>query len=59
MKKVLLNNLYISSLPPTDTTILWVKMKEGSDDIESIFRYRNGSWEPYLVSVDFMKPDKK
>ena len=56
MKKIILNNLYQSQLPPTDTKVLWVKLKEASDDIESIFRFKNGSWEPYLVSVDFMKP---
>lgn len=58
MKKVILNNLYQSSLPPTNTSVLWAKMKEGTQEIESIFRYRNGSWEPYLVSVDFMKPEE-
>lgn len=58
MRKIILNNLYQSSLPPTDTSVLWVKMKEGSQDIESIFRFRNGSWEPYLVSIDFMKPEE-
>lgn len=58
MKKIILNNLYQSSLPPTDTSVLWVKMKEDSQDIESIFRFRNGFWEPYLVSVDFMKPEE-
>lgn len=58
MKRVILNNLYQSSLPPTDTSVLWVKMKQGSDEIASIFRYKNGSWEPYLVSVEFMKPDE-
>lgn len=57
MKKIVLNNLYQSSLPPTCTSVLWVKMKDGSEDIESIFRFRNGAWEPYLVSIDFMKPD--
>lgn len=58
MKKIILNNLYQSSLPPTDISVLWVKIKEDSQDIESIFRFRNGSWEPYLVSIDFMKPEE-
>lgn len=58
MRKVILNNLYQSSLPPTDISVLWVKMREGSQDIESIFRFKNGSWEPYLVSIDFMKPEE-
>lgn len=59
MKKIILNNLYQSSLPPTDISVLWVKLKEESQDIESIFRFRNGSWEPYLVSIDFMKPSQE
>lgn len=58
MRKINLNNLYESSYPPTDTKVLWV-VKNTSGDIEVIHRYnvKIGSWEPYLVSVEYMKPN--
>lgn len=58
MKKVKLDNLYESSLPPTDTKVLWVDMNKSTGDIKAVHRYRNGKWEPYLVSVEYLKPTK-
>lgn len=56
MKKVNLNNLYESSLPPTDTKVLWVDKDKSTGDIKAIHRCKNGKWEPYLVSVEYLKP---
>lgn len=57
MKKVILNNLYQSSLPPKNTSVLWTKLNENGD-IVSIFRYIKGEWVPYLVSIDYIKPEE-
>lgn len=61
MKKLNLNNLYESIYPPTDTSVLWVDMNESTREIKAIHRYNNNikMWEPYLVSVDYLKPDKE
>ncbi len=58
MKKVNLNNLYESPYPPTDIKILWVDRDESTGDIRAIHRYnvKTKTWEPYLVSVDYMQP---
>ena len=60
MKKLNLNNLYESPYPPTDTKILWVNKDESTGDIRVILRYNHTTnvWEPYLVSADYLKPDK-
>ena len=60
MKKLNLNNLYESPYPPTDTKILWVDKDESTGDIRAIHRYNHTTnvWEPYLVSVDYLKPDE-
>lgn len=57
MKRVNLN-LYESQLPPTRTDVLWVDMNKSMGDIKAIHRYKNGKWEPYLVSVEYLKPTK-
>ena len=59
MKKLNLN-LYESPYPPTDTKVLWVDKDESTGDIRAIHRYNHTTriWEPYLVSVDYLKPDK-
>lgn len=59
MRKVNLNNLYESSVPPTDTRVLWVVKNHNTGDIKAIFRYERGKWEPYLVSVRYMKEEVK
>lgn len=56
MKRLSLD-LYESVLPPTRTDVLWVDMKKGTGDIKAVHRYKNGKWEPYLVSVEYMKPE--
>lgn len=58
MRKVNLNNLYESSYPPTDIKVLWVDKDESTGDIRAIHRYnlKTKTWEPYLVSVDYMQP---
>ena len=60
MKKLNLSNLYESPYPPTDTKVLWVDKDESTGDIRAIHRYNHTTriWEPYLVSVDYLKPDK-
>ena len=60
MKKLNLSNLYESPYPPTDTKVLWVDKHESTADISAIHRYNHTTriWEPYLVSVDYLKPDK-
>lgn len=59
MKKLNLTNLYESHLPPTRTDVLWVDVNESTGDIRAIHRFKGGKWEPYLVSVDYMKPDEE
>lgn len=59
MKKLNLNNLYESRLPPVRTDVLWVDMDEKTRDIRAIHRFKEGKWTPYLVSVDYMKPDEE
>lgn len=58
MKKLNLNNLYESHLPPTRTDVLWVDVDEATGDIRCISRFNKGVWEPYLVSLDYMKPEE-
>jgi hypothetical protein len=58
MKKLNLNNLYESSLPPERTDVLWVSTNKSTGDIESISRFKNGLWELYLVSTDFFNTKK-
>lgn len=59
MKKVNLSNLYESSTPPTDTSVLWVVKDYNTGDIKAIHRYKKGTWEPYLVSVDYLREESK
>ena len=60
MKKLNLNNLYESPYPPTDTKVLWVDKDKSTGDIRVIHRYNHTTkaWEPYLISVDYLKPDE-
>jgi len=61
MKRVKLDNLYESSLPPTDTNVLWVDIDENTGDIRAIHRYnkKTREWGPYLISYDYLtsEPD--
>lgn len=56
MKRVNLNKLYESPVPPTQTNILWADIDENTGDLKAIHRFKNGKWEPYMVSVDYMRP---
>lgn len=60
MKKVRLNNLYESSLPPEDINVLWADIDENTGDLRAIHRYNKakGEWEPYMASTDYMKPSE-
>lgn len=58
MKKLCLNNLYESRFPPTRTDVLWVDKDESTGEIRAIHRFRRGNWEPYLVSVEYMRPSE-
>lgn len=58
MKRLNLNNLYESHLPPTRTDVLWVDKDGSTGDIRAIHRFRKGKWEPYLVSAEYMKPSE-
>lgn len=59
MQKINLT-LYESSLPLEDTRNLWADVDKDTGDIIAIHRYNHGKgeWEPYLVSVDYMKPEE-
>lgn len=61
MKKVNLNNLYESPYPPTNINVLWVDKDESTGDIRAIHRYDRAAkaWTPYLVAVDYLKPDEE
>lgn len=56
MRKITLN-LYEQELPPQNVNNLWVDIDENTGDIKAIHRYNKskGEWEPYLVSVDYLK----
>lgn len=58
MKKVRLNNLYESSLPPEDINVLWADIDENTGNLRAIHKYNKskGQWEPDMVSIDFMNP---
>ena len=58
MKRLNLNNLYESHLPPTRTDVLWVDKDGSTGDIRAIHRFRKVKWEPYLVSAEYMKPSE-
>lgn len=59
MKKVNLK-LYESPYSPIDTKVLWVDKDKLTGDIRAIHRYNHATkvWEPYLVSVDYLKLDE-
>lgn len=61
MRKVILNNLYESAYPPSDTNILWVDKDENTEKIRAIHKYNKdrGEWEPYLISVEYLKEDSQ
>lgn len=61
MKKYKLDNLYESPLPPVNVNILWADVDENTGDLRAIHRYNKieGKWEPYMVSVDYLKEDGK
>ena len=59
MKKVNLDNVYESHYAPANTNVLWADIDEATGDIKAIHRFRKGSWEPYLVAVDYMKPNEE
>lgn len=57
MKKLTLK-LYESNTQPTDTSVLWVKRSPATNDILSVFKFIDGEWQPYLISVEFLKPKR-
>lgn len=58
MKKILIDNLYQSDVTPQNTNVLWVQLDNSTGEIESIARFKDGMWQPYLVSVDYFKTKK-
>lgn len=58
MKRVKLDNVYESPIPPSDIKVLWADKDENTGDLRAIHRYCKNGWEPYLVSVDYIKPDE-
>lgn len=60
MKKVNLEKLYESPLPPEDISVLWVDKDENTNDIRAIHRYnrRSKEWEPWLINATFMEPEE-
>lgn len=60
MRKYNLNNLYESPVPPTNIDVLWVDRDESTGNLRAIHKYNKskGEWEPYMVSVDYMKSDE-
>lgn len=61
MKKINLDNLYESPTPLENINNLWVDINEDVGDIKAVHRYNKdkGEWEPYLVSIDYIKPDEQ
>lgn len=61
MRKVNLERLYESPLPPEDTKVLWVDRDEMIDDIRAIHKYnkKKQEWEPWLVNVSVMEPEEE
>lgn len=61
MRKVNLEKLYESPLPPEDTSVLWVDRDEMLDDIRAIHKYnkKNQEWEPWLISASYMASDEE
>lgn len=59
MKKTTLN-LYEQGLPPDNINNLWLDKDESTGEIKAIHRYNKnkGEWEPYLVSVDYLKDEE-
>lgn len=59
MRKINLDNLYESPTPLENINNLWVDIDEDTGDIRAVHRYNKdkGEWEPYIVSVDYIKPD--
>lgn len=55
MKRLNLN-VWESPLPPENTNLLWADVQESTGEIRAIHRYRRSKWEPYLVSVEYLKP---
>lgn len=52
MKKLNLNNLYESLLPPESTNVLWADIDENTKKLKDIKEYNNstGEWEPVVIS---------
>ena len=50
--------LYESNVQPIDTSVLWVKRSSTTNDILSVFKFIDGEWQPYLISVEFLKPKR-
>lgn len=60
MQRIKLDNLYESPLPLENINDLWADIDEDTGDIRAIHRYNKGKgeWEPYLVSVDYLKSEE-
>lgn len=52
MKKLNLNNLYESLLPPESINVLWADIDENTKKLKDIKEYNNstGEWEPVVIS---------
>lgn len=61
MRKINLDNLYESPTPLENINNLWVDIDEDTGDIKAIHRYNKSKceWEPYLVSVDYLRKDEE
>lgn len=60
MTRIELGNLIESPTPLENINDLWVDIDENTGDIRAIHRYNKdkGEWEPYLVSVDYLKSEE-
>lgn len=61
MQRIELGNLIESPTPLENINDLWADIDESTGDIKAIHRYNKGKgeWEPYLVSVDYLKSESE
>lgn len=59
MRKIRLDNVYESPVPLDNINNLWGDIDENTGELLAIHKYDagKGEWEPYMVSVEYIKPD--
>lgn len=61
MRRLKLDRVYESATKPEDTNVLWADVDESTGKLRAIhkFNHGKGEWEPYLVGVDYIKPEEE